>query len=293
MADPVEPVVVAPVTEAAPVAPVVETPVADVVQLVSEVPSLFEAPIAEPVSEVVPEKPAAEVIEAALVVEKPVEEKPAADPEKPAAEADPAKVEAKVDPEKPVVEAKPVEAPKPEPVEYEYKAPEGVVMDEATDKRFRTVLDEFRADPKAGGQKLLDLYAEKTAEMHDNLLRDQHKAFIETRDGWKKQIMADPEIGGSGHQTAITAAARMRDMFASDHPTTSKEYAQDMKDLNDFMRITGAGDHPVFVKIFHRIAQRYDEPALPPAGAKPVLNGGMPKGAGSMYTNPRSPQPRG
>lgn len=289
MADPVEPVVVAPVTEAAPVVPVVETPVADAVQLVSEVPSLFEAPIAEPVAEVVPEKPAAEVVEAAPVAEG---EKPAAEPEKPKVEGEPEKVEAKVDPEKPAVEAKPVEPVKQEPIEYEYKAPEGVVMDEATDKRFRNVLDEFRADPKAGGQKLLDLYAEKTAEMHDNLLRDQHKAFIETRDGWKKQIMADPEIGGSGHQTAITAAARMRDMFASDHPTTSKEYAQDMKDLNDFMRITGAGDHPVFVKIFHRIAQRYDEPALPPAGAKPVPNGGMPKGAGSMYTNPRSPQPR-
>src|SRR6185312_1236132 len=88
------------------------------------------------------EKPA----EAAPAIEKPPEQK---------AEEKPA--EAKTDGEAPA-EEKPAEKPALEAIEYEYTVPENITMDDARKGQFKEALDGFRADPKAGAQKLIDMH---------------------------------------------------------------------------------------------------------------------------------------
>ena len=88
--------------------------------------------------------------------------------------------------------------------------------------------------------------------------------------------MADPILGGSGHQTAMGAIARMRDRFVAE---------ADRPAFETFLRVTGAGDHPQFLKLLHNVSRAYDEPALPPPNPKPTPTNGQPpkKGMSSLY----------
>lgn len=241
----------------------------------------FDAPKAEPAVEVKAE-PAKVDPEKPVEVEAKVEPEVKVEPEKPA--------EVKAEPEKPAVEAKPVEPVKPEPVEYKYETPENVVIDEKIKEAFHGALDAFRADP-TNPKPLLDLYAAKTAEFAAAQFEQQHKVFADTRAGWRTEVMADPEFGGAGYQTSMTAVARMRDRFASSAKPGTPKYAADMKAFNDMLHVTGGGDHPALIRYMHNVAQAFDEAALPPPNPKPVVDGGRApgsKGAG-MYSNERSP----
>ena len=223
--------------------------------------------------------------------EKPAEAKPADDrpAEKPVEAKPEGEKPAEVKPEEKPTEAKPEgEKPpevKPEPlpaVDYKYELPETIKLDDATRADFHGALDGFRADPAAGAQKLIDLHNKTMTDYAADLVRQQHQAFADTRKDWNKQVMADPEIGGSGHQTAMGAIARMRDLFVAE---------KDVAAFDSFLRVTGAGDHPEFLKMLHNAARYFDEPPLPPVDARPPKsNGTDPKARGArlLYDHPRS-----
>ena len=137
-------------------------------------------------------------------------------------------------------------------------------------------LDSFRADPKAGVQSLIDLHAKEIRDYASATLQRQYDTFNQTRKDWQKQIMADPQVGGSGYETAMKAVARMRDKFVPD---------KDRKAFNDFLKITGAGDHPMFVRLLHNVARAFDEPKPPAVNPKPPPNNGRPpkRGLRQMY----------
>jgi hypothetical protein len=202
--------------------------------------------------------------------------------EPPASASDPAK------PDEPApVETKPAE-PAPavaEPISYpEWKLPDGVQPDREALSKYTELLGEHRIAPEVG-QALLDRHTAAMQQYAEHLSREQHRVFGETRAQWNKEIMADPELGGAGHQTAMGAIARMRDRFISSAKPGTEQYRSDESAFNQFLAITGAGDHPQFHKMLHRIAAVLDEPKLPPANAGPVPNGGMPKktGMASIY----------
>lgn len=299
----VEPVAAAPepvVAAVAPVAAAVEpaavvaevpaaiVPAADKVELVGEKPSLLESAgkpePAKPVAEDLKPEPAKEPVKDAA---KPEEKKPEV------AAVEPAKDAAKPEEAKPAI----VEPAAPEPlaaIDYKYELPATLKLDDALKGEVHAAFDAFRADPAAGAQALINLHAKTMQSFADGLrteaLRDQHKAFNETRTGWHKDIMADPELGGSGFQTASKAVARMRDMLISSAPAGSPEYQQHFKEAEDFYRITGAGDHPVLWRILHNAAQMFDEPGLPPQNIRPTLTNGKAPGAkrDRMYDHPSS-----
>lgn len=220
------------------------------------------------------EKPAAEAAADGKPGEKPAEPAKPAEP-KPG-EAKPA--EAKPG-EKPA-EAK-AEAPKLEPVAYEYALPETIKMDDALKGEFHTALDAFRADPAKGVQPLIALHEKTMSDYATHLQNEQVRVWNDTRKGWNTDALADEQIGGSGHQTAMGAIARMRDLFVSE---------KDRPAFEQFLQVTGAGDHPAFLKMLHNAARLYDEPAMPPSNVKPpATNGQNPNGRrGIMYDHPRS-----
>lgn len=180
-----------------------------------------------------------------------------------------------------------VEAPKPadpatEAFKYEaFKLPEGVPVDEARINAFTEIVGPHKLDQETA-QKLVDLHTTTLQQFQEHLVAQQHAAFAETRRGWVDQIKADPVLGGSGHQTALQAAARMRDLLVPE--AHRAEFA-------DFMRITGAGDHPALMRLLHNAARLFDEPAAPPIPARPVPDRGgsaKPSKGAVMYDHPSS-----
>ena len=142
---------------------------------------------------------------------------------------------------------------------------------------------------EAAGQKLLNMHNDALVAYDAAKNAEQHRAFNAMRRDWQTAAMADPEIGGSGHETAMRAIARMRDQFVSSAKPGTAQYAKDTAEFNEALRITGAGDHPAILKVFHNVAQMFDEPRLPPSNPNPPPgNGPRPNGKTVLYDNPRS-----
>lgn len=273
---------------AAPVEPVVPAePAAAAAEakppLASERPSLLETFTKDAAAEVKP----AEVPKPAEAANPPEGEKPAEIKPDTKPEAKSAEVAAEAKP----AEIKPLEVVPFEPVKYEWELPEQLKADDARIGAFSDVLNSAKLPAEIGketGQKLLGMHADAMQSFADQLVRDQHQVFNKTRDDWNKQVLADPEIGGAGHQTAMTAIARVRDALVSDHAPGSKEYAADLASYDEFLRITGAGDHPAHLRMMHRMARFIDEPqasAIPLGIRPPSTNGRAPK---AMYSHPSS-----
>jgi hypothetical protein len=154
-------------------------------------------------------------------------------------------------------------------------------MDDGLKAGVHKAFDDFRSNPAEGAQALIDLHEKQMQAYADHLIREQHRVFNETRQGWSKAVLSDPEIGGAGHQTSMGAIARMRDLFVPE---------KDRAEFEQFLRVTGAGDHPSFLKMLHQAARFYDEPGMPPPNPRPPpSNGARPaRRLRDVYDHPRS-----
>lgn len=299
---PVDPAAAAASPAAAPVAQEALGTAAPAAPIAAAPPAAVEAPAQ-------PEAPAAAVPDAAAatsdepkreptLLEKADAERKAKDEAKPAADAkdaakDAPKADAKPD-DKPAADAAKPEgdAVKPEPppaVEYKYELPDTLKMDDAQKGEFKTVLDEFRADPVANAQKIIDFGAKAMSDFATqhaaDTIKNQFKVFNETKQTWETKWLADTEIGGAGHQTAMQAIARARDNLISSARPGTKQYERDRAEFEEFIALTGAGSHPAFGRMLHNAARFIDEPqatSIPTDIKPPKGNGRPPKG--SMYS---------
>ncbi len=188
--------------------------------------------------------------------EKPAEgERPAESGEKPVDEPKPAEGE-----KKPEGEAKPAEPAAPEPIVYEaFTLPEGVTIEQERLAPVTEILAGHRV-PQEAAQKLIDAHTTAMKDYADHLTREQHRVFNETRKSWQTEVKADEEIGGSGFNTSLAAAGQARDRFIKPNELTA---------FDDMCRMTGVGDHPVFLKMMSRIGRAFKEPASPPPNPNP------------------------
>lgn len=202
---------------------------------------------------------------------------------------------------KPEAEAKPADAvesvaPAPAPIDYfaaetGIKIPETLKVDDTTRGELVTAFDAFRTDPVKGGQALLDMHNRVVADMAKQLQDDQWRVFRETNAEWNKQVMADPILGGAGHDTAMERVAIARDNFASAAKPGSAQYTKELAEFNDALRITGAGNHPAILRAFYNAAKYVREAAPPPTDGKPPKDiGKNPSGrkGALVYDNPTS-----
>jgi hypothetical protein len=178
----------------------------------------------------------------------------------------------------------------PQAIEWEFKLPDALQADEPTLGRFRENLSALLS-PKEGetpshaAQRLIDMHGEAMAAYDKQLRDNQVKVWNDTRANWRTQAKADPVIGGAGYETAMGAIARTRDIGISSFKPGTKQYDADAKEFNDFLRITGAGDHPAFLKFVHRLAQFVDEPSAPTQKGSPPPDAGKRPGR-SLYAEP-------
>lgn len=131
------------------------------------------------------------------------------------------------------------------PEKYEaFKAPEGYEYDAKGLEEASTLFKELGLSQEQG-QKVMDVYAAKSLESAKDAGERGQKAYAEMRAGWQAEVKADPEIGKNLPAVKATIGRAL-------------DCLGDPKLANDFkavMDLTGAGDHPAFVKAFYKLAQ--------------------------------------
>lgn len=129
----------------------------------------------------------------------------------------------------------------PEPV-YEFKAPEGVAMDEVTLDTFTETAKELELPPEST-QKLLDKMGPVIAAQNQKRLA---QFVAETRKTWATASRSDPEFGGDD----LAKNLGMADKAVKTYGTPEL-----LKVLNE----TGLGDHPEVLRAFYRIGKTLSE----------------------------------
>lgn len=163
---------------------------------------------------------------------------------------------------------------------YEFKMPEGIQVDDKRLGDFTTLLGEHKISPEVG-QALLDRHFEAMQEFATQAYQEQHAAFARVRGAWREEVLADPQIGGSGHETAMKSIATVLESFVP---------AEEQKAMDEFLENTGAGDNPYFLRMMHRIARWRNEPSAPPAPQRPNPKANTPPGGKrtALYDHPSS-----
>ena len=259
------------------------------------------APAPAPAPSVAPETPPpASPDQVAPVEAAPVVAEPAAAGAETPTEHKPTLLEEALEPKKD--EAKPVEGEKPAetveakpegevakvelpPIDYfaaegGITVPETLKLDDGQRTALTEALDGYRAEPGIeSAQKIIDLGAKMMTDYAEHTSREQWRVFNETNEKWKTDVMADPVIGGSGHLTAMKVVG---DVIAALVPKEERAA------FNEMLRVTGAGNHPAFLRAFHRGGKFFKEAGPPPPNPTPPPNNGRrpgKRGAGEIYTN--------
>ena len=160
------------------------------------------------------------------------------------------------------------------PLVYEdFQLPEGIVSDSEKMGAYKEVLGKHGVSQEAA-QEFVNLHAESLQQYANHLQQEQHRVFAETRKGWQSVVISDPQIGGAGHETSMRAVARARDLLCVNPTDRSMDIS--IEDFNNMVNLTGVGDHPIFLKLLHNAARRFDEPAVPAERGAPPPNNGKP-----------------
>lgn len=158
---------------------------------------------------------------------------PQADKPQPGAEAD-----------KPAEGDKPAEEKKPEgaPEKYDFKAGEGVELDQEALKDFEPVARELNLTNEQA-QKLVDAYSTKILPL---VQKQQAEAWQKQTEGWAEAVKADKDIGGANLTSSISSAQRALEIFGD-------------ADLKQYLNETGLGNHPALVKAFVKVGKAMSE----------------------------------
>lgn len=176
------------------------------------------------------------------------------------------------------------EAPKEElpPVAYEdFKLPEGVNIPKEQLGQFTDVIGQYGV-PQEAAQKLMDMHFEAFKSMAEKSVSDQWQVFHDQQKQWKDEVMADPILGGNGHQTAMSIVAKGRDALIK---------PSEMEEFNHYMSVTGAGNVRLLNLAFHRAGMLFGEGSMRTSSIKPPPDIGVKPTAGKtelFYDHPSS-----
>ncbi len=147
-------------------------------------------------------------------------------------------------------EAKPETKPETKaevPEKYEYKVPEGFTLDADTQTKIDAKFKDLGLSQDAA-QSLVDMYIEQTTEA----AQAPYAAYKEMTDGWRKDAEAHPDLRGKlgpGQEVNVRISKAL----------DSLGDAQLVKDFKSLMDLTGAGNHPAFIRAIDKFAQRITE----------------------------------
>ena len=154
------------------------------------------------------------------------------------------------DPKTSVEAAKPNEVAKadaqPVTESYDFKAPEGVSLDQE-------LLGEFKGIAKEAGLKgeVASKIFELGPKMMQKMQEAQAKSFADTREKWVSEVKSDAEIGGNKCAESQELAIRATRFLESKSPG-----------IKDLLEKSGWGDNPVLFKAFRAIGQALGEDSI-------------------------------
>lgn len=154
------------------------------------------------------------------------------------------------------------------PEKYEpFKAPEGYELDPKAVEEFTPIAKELGLS-QDGAQKLIDFYSAKTKEVAEA----PYNTWKEMNDKWAGEVKADPALGPRLAEVKQNVS-RALDAIGDPKLTSAFKEAMDL---------TGAGNHPAFVKVIDRLAAHFIE-------GKHVAGGGpSPHGQTAPGSKPQS-----
>ena len=127
------------------------------------------------------------------------------------------------------VEAKPDDG---KPITYEFKAPEGVMLDEARVAEFTAFAQEHKLAPEVA-QKLVDMAAQ--AEV------SSMQARVAQATAWADEVRADKTLGGDKLPESVATAKKALDLGPPE--------------LRDLLNTTGLGNHPAVFQWAHSVGK--------------------------------------
>ena len=136
----------------------------------------------------------------------------------------------------------------------------------------------------AHAQRAIDMFNEAATAFVAEYQKNVIQVWNKTQRDWEQAIMAHPTLGGAAFPVVRATVARVRDALVSDHRPDDPRHEKDMGRLNDMLRITGVGNHPVFWEMLHRAARYIDEGPPPAPNAKPTPHNGVNPNSRSIYT---------
>lgn len=138
--------------------------------------------------------------------------------------------------------------PKAVPEKYEFKLPDGVALDEKVMEAVTPIFKEAGLTQEVA-QKLMDFHTAQIQAAAKAGTDAGAAEYTRTREGWRTELAADPEIGGKLPEVKV-AVGRALDALGDAKLAT---------DFRAAMDLTGAGDNPAFVKAFYKFAQAFTE----------------------------------
>ena len=118
------------------------------------------------------------------------------------------------------------------------------------------------------------MHAEAMQHYATELAANQWQVFRDMIAAKDKEVLADPTLGGAGHNTAMAAVVRGRDLLVPEGK---------QKEFTDFLETTGAGSWPIFLHLLHRAAEIFDEPAPPAPNGRPPRDAHVPSASGGRF----------
>lgn len=131
----------------------------------------------------------------------------------------------------------------------DFKAPDGVVLDKAAVERFLPVAKQLGIS-KTAAQALVEHYAKEVQAAGEG----QAANWKATREGWLTEAKTDPVIGGAKFDENLATAKNGLIAFMGVTDAKTGQRVMDPK-LVDALNATSAGDHPVFIRLFHALGQ--------------------------------------
>lgn len=150
------------------------------------------------------------------------------------------------------------EGVKPEgaPESYDFKAPEGFVLDDAVIGEFSNVAKELGLSQDAA-QKIVDKLSPKLAE---RTAQAQQEAVTKYRAELVDQVKADKEIGGDKLNERLAVADKALSAFGT-------------PELRTLLNTSGLGDHPEIIRAFYRAGKAISDDVFVPGGARQATTG--------------------
>jgi len=148
----------------------------------------------------------------------------------------------------------------------EFKVPEGYTLDEAVAKDAGILFKDMNLSQDQA-QKLVDFYVKQT----NDSLNQPYEAYRALRQEWVEKAKAHPEIGRDLDRVLTTVAKAIDGVGDA-------ELAREFRQVMD---MTGAGDHPSFIRMFYKLAKMVTE-------GQPIVGGGP---SAASQRNPANARP--